>query len=227
MDRRAARALHVELAGVVHQFGGAGLRLRRAWHLAGRLNGRVDVQQAGALLVCRGPDVGCRAGEDLLHLGWRRGGTAVGVTVGLDHVGGGAGDEGSRLAGAAKGLSRKRRCRLLVDAGDSERQVAGGDQVHHIVLRRGAARRQGRHAVVFPALRVAIGLGEEPEVVRPADVDDGGVSGGFLDRAVRAAVARALDDDNARFHHGDVRRSRAGRRWHPAERRSRRTPTRR
>ena len=66
------------------------------------------VQQAGALLVCRSPDVGCRAGEDLLHLGWRRGGTAVAVTVGLDHVGGGAGDEGGRLAGAAKGLGRKR-----------------------------------------------------------------------------------------------------------------------
>src|SRR6516165_2958032 len=75
------------------------MRLRRARHLAGRLNGRVHVQQASALLVRRSPDVGGRAGEDLLHLRRRRGGTAVGVTVGLDHVGGGAGDEGARLAG--------------------------------------------------------------------------------------------------------------------------------
>ena len=181
------------------------MRRRRARHLAGRLNGRVDVQQASALLVCVSPDVGCRAGEDLLHLGWRRGGTAVGVTVGLDHVGGGAGDERGRLAGAAKGLGRKwQRC--LAGAGGSERQVAGGGQVHHIAKGSGAARRQGRHVVVQPALRVAIGLGEEPEVVRPGGVDDGGVSGGFLDRAGRAAVARALDYDNARLHHGDVRR---------------------
>ncbi len=86
-----------------------------------------------------GPDVGRRAGEDLLHW-WRRGGSAVGVTVGLDHVGGGAGDEGGRLAGAAKGLSRKCRspsCWLI--CGSRKRQVAGGDQVHHIVLRCGAA----------------------------------------------------------------------------------------
>ena len=176
----------------------------RARHLAGRLNGRVHVQQASALLVCLSPDVGCRAGEDLLHLRWRRGGTAVGVTVGLDHVGGGAGDEGGRLAGAAKGLSRK--WRYLAGAGGSERQVAGGDQVHHSAIGSGAARRQGRHVVVFPALRVAIGLGEEPEVVRPAGVDDVGVIGGGLDRAGRAAVARALDYDNARCHHGVVRR---------------------
>ena len=100
------------------------MRRRRARHLAGRLNGRVHVQEASALLVCLSPDVGCRAGEDLLHLGWRRGGAAVGVTVGLDHVGGGAGDEGGRLAGAAKGLSRK--WRYLANAGGSERQVAGG-----------------------------------------------------------------------------------------------------
>src|SRR5487761_1483404 len=101
------------------------MRLRRARHLAGRLNGRVHVQEASALLVCPSPDVGCRAGEDLLHLGWRRGGTAVGVTVGLDHVGGGAGDEGGRLAGVANGLSR--RWRYLADTNERERQEAGGD----------------------------------------------------------------------------------------------------
>src|SRR5215831_15838239 len=100
------------------------MRLRRARQLARRLHGREHVQEVSALLVCVSADVGCRAGEDLLHLGWRRGGAAVGVTVGLDHVGGGPGDEGGRLAGAAKALSRK--WRLVADADGSERQVAGG-----------------------------------------------------------------------------------------------------
>ena len=176
----------------------------RARHLPGRLNGGVDVQQAGALLVGGGPDVGRGAGEDLLDLGRGRAGAAVGVTVGLDHVGGGAGDERRRLAGTAERLGRQRRG--LACSGGGEGQVTGGDEVDHGAVGSGAARRQRRHVVVLPALGVAVGLGEEPQVVGPADVDDVGVVGRGLDRAGRAAVARALDHDHARLHHRVVGR---------------------
>src|SRR6185312_1620445 len=121
VDHGAALALYIELGRGVHQFGGVGLCHRRAWHLTRGLNGPVDVQETSALLVGRSSHVGRRAGQDLLHHGRRRRSAVVAVTVGLDDVSGGAGDERGRLAGAAEGLGRKRKW-SLTRAGGGEGQ---------------------------------------------------------------------------------------------------------
>ena len=180
---------------------------RRAGHLLRGPDGGVDVQQARPLLVGGRVDVGRRAGQDVLDHGRRGAGAVVGVPVGLDHVGRGAGDERCRLAGPAHGLGRVVR-RAPADAVRAGRLAAVPARSHEIdqLVRRGrAARGQGGQVVVHVAA-VAVVHGHQAEVVDRARRDDERVRGRREDGARVAAVTGGGDDGHARGDRGVVRR---------------------